>query len=140
MLKKILIALDGAERFAQLLDTLRNLHLQPDAKILLAHVISQSPDQLDVAASRPPADIEDLSLLYLDQLKTHQPQIPYNTEMEVVSGDPADEIIRLSHLHQVDLIIMGSRGLTGLNRVVQGSVSSQVVADAPCSVLVVKAA
>jgi nucleotide-binding universal stress UspA family protein len=34
--------------------------------------------------------------------------------------------------------VIGSRGLTGLQRILEGSVSSQVVADAPCSVLVIK--
>ncbi|HEY9749566.1 MAG TPA: universal stress protein [Allocoleopsis sp.] len=33
---------------------------------------------------------------------------------------------------------MGNRGLTGLNRIIHGSVSSQVVESAPCSVWVVK--
>ena len=53
-------------------------------------------------------------------------------------GDPSEEIIRLSHIYSADLIVIGSRGLKGINRILKGSVSSQVVADAVCSVLVVK--
>ncbi|MGA9377200.1 MAG: universal stress protein, partial [Phormidium sp.] len=47
-------------------------------------------------------------------------------------------IIRLANIHHADLIIIGSRGLTGLKRILERSVSSQVVEDAPCSVLLVK--
>jgi nucleotide-binding universal stress UspA family protein len=58
----------------------------------------------------------------------------------MVTGDPSEEIIRLANIYQADLIVIGSRGLTGMNRILQGSVSSQVVENAHCSVLVVKLA
>jgi nucleotide-binding universal stress UspA family protein len=45
----------------------------------------------------------------------------------MVTGDPAEEIIRLANIYKIDLIIIGSRGLMGMKRIVQGSVSSQVV-------------
>ncbi len=56
----------------------------------------------------------------------------------MVTGAPAEEIIRLANIYKTDLIIIGSRGLIGMKRIVQGSVSSQVVEEANCSVLVVK--
>jgi nucleotide-binding universal stress UspA family protein len=60
------------------------------------------------------------------------------SEIELVTGDPAEEIIRLANIYKADLIVIGSRGLTGMNRIVQGSVSGQVVEEAHCSVFVVK--
>ena len=72
------------------------------------------------------------------QLQTYQSHLSCQSDLEIVSGDPAEEIIRLANIHQADLIVLGSRGLTGLDRIVQRSVSGQVVAEAPCSVLVVK--
>jgi nucleotide-binding universal stress UspA family protein len=53
-------------------------------------------------------------------------------------GNPAEEIIRLASIYEADLIVLGSRGLTGVNRILKGSVSSQVVSEAPCTVMVVK--
>jgi nucleotide-binding universal stress UspA family protein len=49
---------------------------------------------------------------------------------------PATMIFK--HAKRGDLIVVGSRGLTGLDRFMLGSVSTQVVQHAPCSVLVVK--
>jgi nucleotide-binding universal stress UspA family protein len=74
------------------------------------------------------------------QLQSYQANLPGESIIEIVTGDPAEEIIRLANIYQVDLIAIGSRGLTGVKRIIQGSVSSQVVENAPCSVMVVKPA
>jgi nucleotide-binding universal stress UspA family protein len=44
----------------------------------------------------------------------------------------------LAHIYHCDLIALGCRGLTGVSRIIQGSVSDRVFAEAPCSVLVVR--
>ena len=47
--------------------------------------------------------------------------------------------LQLANIYQADLIASGCRGLTGLKRILEGAVSAEVVAEAPCSVLVVRA-
>lgn len=94
---------------------------------------------LEVVADKPDIDSEALPYLHIEkQLQSYQVKLPGESELEIVSGDPSEEIIRLANIYQADLIVIGSRGLTGVKRILQGSVSSQVVEDAPCSVLVVK--
>ena len=56
-------------------------------------------------------------------------------EVEVLEGQPAEELLRRST--EADLIVVGSRGLGGFKRLVLGSVSDQVVHHATCPVLVV---
>jgi nucleotide-binding universal stress UspA family protein len=136
VLKTVLLALDDSDASVQLIQMVQQLNLESDAQLILAHVIYSEP--IDIASDRPPADIADLDALYADRLNDYKNALPWQITVEVVWGDPAEEIIRLAHIHSADLIVMGSRGLTGVNRVLQGSVSSQVVADSPCSVLVVK--
>jgi nucleotide-binding universal stress UspA family protein len=53
-------------------------------------------------------------------------------------GDPASEIVRYATEAGVDVIVMGTHGRTGLERLLMGSVAEKVLRDAPCSVLVVK--
>lgn len=53
-------------------------------------------------------------------------------------GRPADEILRVAHDVGADLIIVGSKGLTGLERAVLGSVSEKVVREAGCTVEVAR--
>ena len=139
VLKTILVALDDSELSERVMSTLRELQLQPATKIILSHVISSAASDLEVAADRPQTYSEVLPYRQVEkQLQSYQANLPCQTELEIVTGDPAEEIVRLAHIHGADLIVIGSRGLKGLKRILQGSVSSQVVADAPCSVLVVK--
>ncbi|MFZ5426057.1 MAG: universal stress protein [Thermodesulfobacteriota bacterium] len=51
---------------------------------------------------------------------------------------PADSILNFSEKEGADLIIMGSRAKTGLDRFLIGSVASKVVAHAKCSVMVLR--
>lgn len=53
-------------------------------------------------------------------------------------GHEAKEILKASNRIRPDLVVMGSKGLTGLRRFLLGSVSHKVVRHAPCSVLVVR--
>jgi nucleotide-binding universal stress UspA family protein len=55
-----------------------------------------------------------------------------------LQGDPAVEIVRYARDSASDLIVMGTHGRTGLERLLMGSVAEKVMRDAPCSVLVVK--
>jgi nucleotide-binding universal stress UspA family protein len=49
-----------------------------------------------------------------------------------------EEIIQFASVEKVDLIVIGTRGLGGFRKLLQGSVSSGVVAHAHCNVLVVR--
>jgi len=62
--------------------------------------------------------------------------IPYETEL--VWGRVAEVICRVAQEHDCDLIVVGSRGLTGFKRLMLGSISNAVAAKASCPVLVVK--
>ena len=61
-----------------------------------------------------------------------------NVHSEVRSGDPAKEIVDLAVMTEADLIIIGSRGLSGIKKWVLGSVSEKVAQQSPCPVLIVK--
>lgn len=138
MLKTILVALDDSEITDRVIQTVHQLLLTPDSTVILCHVFL-TPSQIDLPVDRPNPELPALSYLQVEkQLQDFQAQLSVKSQLEMVTGDPPQEIIRLANIHKADLIVIGSRGLTGMNRIVQGSVSSEVVAEAPCSVLVVK--
>ncbi len=139
MLKTILVALDDSELADRVIETLPELVLPQDSKVILCHVFPTTESEMELPADRPHPESSALSYLQIEkQLQSYQAQLSLQTELEIVTGDPAEEIIRLANIYQADLIVIGSRGLTGMTRIVQGSVSIQVVEDAQCSVFVVK--
>jgi nucleotide-binding universal stress UspA family protein len=59
-------------------------------------------------------------------------------ETVTLEGKPAAEIVRFAGENGIDLIIIGTQGKRGLERLLLGSVAEQVIRLAPCKVLVVK--
>ena len=59
-------------------------------------------------------------------------------QTEVTQGVPFNEIVRMARTKNVDLIVMGTHGHTGLAHMLLGSVAEKVVRKAPCPVLTVR--
>src|SRR5438552_3850688 len=72
----------------------------------------------------------------LEQIRPLNPSISVNHVF--LEGDPAEEIIRYAVAADIDLIVMGTHGRTGLDRLLMGSVAEKVLRGAHCSVLVAK--
>ena len=74
------------------------------------------------------------------QLEQTDPQVrELRIRCEFVEGDPARAILRVAAEAGCDLIVMGTHGRSGLTRLLAGSVAEQVLRQAPCPVLTVKA-
>jgi nucleotide-binding universal stress UspA family protein len=72
----------------------------------------------------------------LEQVRPANPKIPVTHVL--LEGDPATEISRYAADAGIDVIVIGTHGRTGVDRLVMGSVAEKVMREAPCSVLVVK--
>jgi len=79
------------------------------------------------------AATEAIQSRYIANLKEKQPH-----QVHLLSGYSSTEILRLAKEIPLDLIVMGSHGLTGLAHVLFGSTADRVVRRAPCSVLTVR--
>jgi nucleotide-binding universal stress UspA family protein len=56
----------------------------------------------------------------------------------VVQGSPGEELLKISKSQGMDLLIMGSLGRTGVEKILLGSVAEKVVLQSPIPVLLVK--
>jgi len=59
------------------------------------------------------------------------------TQSHIVDGDPADVLLRVSEAVCADLLVIGNRGMSGIKRLVLGSVPNKVSHHCPCSLLIV---
>lgn len=143
--KKVLVATDFSEPSLLALATAKMLVETVGVEATLLHVMTP-PSALLAAATSPfgspivPPDattlgrLSDLGKETLAGLaKTHLIQ-----HHEQVEGEPVTTILARAKALDAEMIIMGSRGHTGLTRLVLGSTAERVVHSAPCSVLIAR--
>jgi len=64
--------------------------------------------------------------------------VPFMVESDVCEGTPAESILMAAKKYNIDLIVMGTRGLGQLAGLLLGSQSQKVIAHADCPVLLVR--
>jgi nucleotide-binding universal stress UspA family protein len=140
-IKSILVPLDFSRAAMQALDYATALAKQLNAQIHLMHV--QMPDE---ACAIPNAGhlmrecAESVTFLHekLGGLEAERPPQFWPENCHIRTGRAYEEICNLARELNVDLIVLSSRGNTGLKRVVLGSTAQRVVRFSPCPVLVVR--
>jgi len=134
-LAKILLPTDFSEHSYEGLRVAEMLAHQSGAELIIAHVLDPSASgEHDVW---PLTDRARLKLQ--DRLLAVMPaQSKLTVNHALLEGPSAEEIIRCAAERQVDLIVMGSHGRTGLPRVLMGSVATQVLRHASCGVLTIR--
>jgi nucleotide-binding universal stress UspA family protein len=115
---------------------------QLQARVTLLHVI-QPPliAGADMGVWPSPTFVEELEAAVTHDLEGYLARVTtaeLEGEIVVMHGAPFHEIIETAKARQVDLIIMGTHGRTGLPHVLLGSVAEKVVRLAPCPVLVAR--
>jgi nucleotide-binding universal stress UspA family protein len=116
-------------------------------RLLLVHSLEWFPPATVAAAAVPlPAPIfepelrESLRKRTRRQLEDELAKAGTSGEAVVAEGPAAAGIVDLATKARADLVVLGTLGRTGLRRVLLGSVAEEVARDAPCPVLVVRAA
>lgn len=137
---KILTALDGSPRAALVFETATSLARQLNAEVILLRVLTVPPD-LPPAAHTHPDHLEERlerqTSAELQRLADTVRDVRFSTPV-VVEGDPWRQILAVATAQDVDLIVLGSHGYHGLDRVL-GTVAAKVVNHADRDVLVVHA-
>ena len=144
-LKQILVATDFGEASDAALLYGKNFARVHRATLHVLHVI----DDLVARAIAPAGRAPDLGALQeeLDadahdrvaELLSDEDRSILDARAVVVTGrKPADAIVSYAREHDIELIIIGTHGRTGLAHLVMGSVAEKIVASAPCPVLTVK--
>jgi len=67
-----------------------------------------------------------------------KPSSDIKFEQHYLKGDVVDEILRFARLRDIDLIIVGTHGRTGIAKLLMGSVAESLIRRAPCPVLALK--
>jgi nucleotide-binding universal stress UspA family protein len=116
----------------------RVLATEPNARLVCVNVLKLNrltPDKLEDAQGRNPHLGRFVELKHWARSIAVAPEhITYHV---LESADPAEQIVAFARHNRVDHIVIGARGSSVLRRYL-GSVSAHVVAEAPCTVTVVR--
>jgi universal stress protein F len=140
--KRILVALDGSKRAPLVLDAAVRLAELTGAKLVLYRAISVSPDLPRDMLVESDSRLEDMLIAYArsDLSRIAEGLRPELVEQTVTAfATPWDGICRGAREHNVDMIVIGSHGYGGMDRLL-GTVAAKVVNHADRNVLVVRTA
>ena len=129
---KIVVAYDGSDHAKKAVLFLANIAGEKD-EVHLVTVVKEAPREPESVIIETREKAEEslkhaIELLKVKNVKTQVLEAP----------NVADAIIQYCKNVNCDMIVSGSRGLTGLKKAILGSVSSDLVAKSPVPVLVVK--
>lgn len=148
---KILVCYDGSEASQRAIDKAKQLTADCGIhEVTLLHAYEDyswvatsadgyapSPENLENLRDLEAKKIEDKKDFLFHEAKKFA-DTNATMEVKMVQGHPASVITEVAEEGNYDLIIMGSRGLGGLKRVVLGSISNSVIQGTNISVMVVK--
>jgi nucleotide-binding universal stress UspA family protein len=139
MIKKILIAYDGSSYSQRAFDLGLQMAALRNHEAIVVLSVAQLPEPAMIYETA--ALLEEASALYEKDfvgLRAKAKATGVNIETHVVLGNVADQIIQQAAAVNADLIVMGHRGKSMIQRWLLGSVSKRVISYAPCSVLIVR--
>jgi len=111
-----------------------------NGKLYLVHAVYFDKEEFAILPSQMEKRFEMGTHVCRTAKQELQTQYGMNGSVEsfVCEGEPPEVLIDIARGKKADLIALGTYGRKGLKRLLMGSVTSQVILDAPCDVLVVK--
>jgi nucleotide-binding universal stress UspA family protein len=137
-MKRVVVAVDGSDQAKRALAWALEEARLSDATLVVAHIAAEPPHVAWALAPPGPTNQELIELgreLVVDEALADIDTGDVEVERVVRGGNVVEGLCELCE--DADLLVVGARGLGGFAGLLLGSVSQQVVAHAPCPVVVV---
>lgn len=140
---KILTAIDFSENSDCAFDYALTLATQFNAELTIIHVINEPVDLRGfyvphISFEQLEKEIEESAIKMMENFCSSKLGTFSNYKTAIVTGIPHDEITSTAAKIEASLIVLGTHGRTGLDRILFGSTAEQVVRSASCPVLTVR--
>lgn len=128
-INKILVPLDGSELARKALPTAMSIARRSDAQLCLVTIATDKPGDLGSSDSDP----------YLEAISRSIVESGIPCDFHVTTGTAAEGIVRIAEDEHADLIVMTTRGRSGITRGILGSVTDEVISESSVPVYVTRA-
>lgn len=138
MYNNILVAFDGSEFSRAALIESSNWIKRHGGKIIMVHAVYFDEEEFTIAPEQREKRFEIGKNICYQTRENVSAEFNIEVESIVCEGEPPEVIVDIAREKRVELISMGTYGRKGLKRLIMGSVTSKVILNAPCDVMVVK--
>lgn len=143
MLKKILVPFDGSEYSENAFEKALEIAEKFKSELIVMTVIhSEISDSVGMSLQRLEEiqdEQENIAESMLKKLETRAADKNVLLSIKIIHNpSSSDGIVAFADSGNIDLIVMGSHGRTGLRKIVLGSVANGVIGHAKCPVLITK--
>jgi nucleotide-binding universal stress UspA family protein len=147
LIKRILVAVDGSSPSLKASDFAIDMAKRFEAELIALYVIEPRYNELDTAISPRPGRLKNLFTKAMEKgeqmlhnVKQNALKNHLNIQTDVIKGitSVVKAIVEYSEDKEANVIVVGSRGMTGFKKMLLGSVASGVVTYAHCPVVVIK--
>ena len=149
-IRRILVAVDGSKPSMDASIQAIDIAKRYDAELIALYVVS--PDIRynyleDVITPRLPRALKDVMMIAMQKgerdvnkvkQKASEKNVKVKTDVVIGISSVVKEIIEYAEKNRVDMIVIGSRGLSGIKKMLLGSVASGVLIYSHCPVLITK--
>jgi nucleotide-binding universal stress UspA family protein len=141
--KEILIPVDFSDHSTAALESAIELARAFDSRLHLLHCYQIQPGGISPYGIAIPssysAEVRDAASQQLAAWQEERIPAGISVDVSIVSEVPSEAIVGTAKKIGADLIVMGTRGLSGFKHVMLGSVAERTVRLAPCPVMTVHA-
>ena len=151
LFSKILVPIDGSEPSFHAAHIASNIANKFNSEIIVLYVVVSpskseyanltglvTPKQIDMIIENAKKQARDWFNRTEDMIKEKNPNIKVSTKVILTGVAVYGEIIQYAGQENIDLIVIGTRGRSGVKKLLLGSTASGVVTYADCLVLVTK--
>jgi nucleotide-binding universal stress UspA family protein len=143
---RILVGVDGSESSVKAADNAISLAKHYGSELIAIHVIpsksvmGHSSGIFGVVTPAFLKKVTEEAEMWFAVIKKNTVQLSISLKTQIISTceSPIKEIVEFAHRKEVDLIVVGTRGRSGIKRILLGSTASGVVTYAHCPVFIVK--
>ncbi|WP_088071727.1 universal stress protein [Gottfriedia luciferensis] len=134
---KMIVAYDHSELGKKALEKAMNIAKQDKEIELIVIMVINIPYTVSYYRMMRNAELQAAKEI-LNEIEKKLNSLPNKSKTCVLEGNPIEKILDFVKQEDGDLIVMGSRGLSGLKEIFLGSVSHNVLHKATCPVLIVR--
>jgi nucleotide-binding universal stress UspA family protein len=138
MYKNIIVAFDGSEYSRAALIESSNLIKRHGGKIIMVHAVYFDEEEFTTAPEQRERRFKLGKEACYQTKESISSEFGIQIESLICEGEPPDVIVDIAREKKAELIAMGTHGRRGIKRLIMGSVTSKVIVNSPCDVMVVK--